>query len=83
MEPMEEHRRRQIMEWMKWELAWELGVRPPADGYWGGISARECGRIGARLRHRMRALETGRSAGKAGGPEAPEPGGGGRGPQRD
>ncbi|MBX6396068.1 MAG: small, acid-soluble spore protein, alpha/beta type [Alicyclobacillaceae bacterium] len=52
----DEAERRKIMELMKWELARELGISPPADGYWGGLPSKLCGQIGARLRARVRAL---------------------------
>jgi small acid-soluble spore protein A (major alpha-type SASP) len=50
--------RRAMMEKMKWELARELGVTPPVDGYWGKFSARDCGKIGALLRQRLRVIES-------------------------
>ncbi|ADG07887.1 alpha/beta-type small acid-soluble spore protein [Kyrpidia tusciae] len=52
----DELRRRQMMERMKWELARELGVKPPVDGYWGGFPSKVCGQIGGRLRQRLRVL---------------------------
>ncbi|CAB3396318.1 alpha/beta-type small acid-soluble spore protein [Kyrpidia spormannii] len=52
----DELQRRQMMERMKWELARELGVKPPVDGYWGGFPSKVCGQIGGRLRQRIRVL---------------------------
>lgn len=46
----------QMMERMKWEVAKELGVRFPADGYWGKITSRECGKIGSIARKRVHAI---------------------------
>ncbi|MDI3256663.1 MAG: alpha/beta-type small acid-soluble spore protein [Kyrpidia sp.] len=70
--------RRQMMERMKWELARELGVSPPADGYWGGLPAKVCGQIGARLRHRAGVLMdagSGRNRSGRKGPPAGDRGG--------
>lgn len=48
---------KQVMELMKVEIAKELGIRLPADGYWGKITAKDCGKIGSLLRRRTRDLQ--------------------------
>jgi hypothetical protein len=48
---------KQLMELMKGEIAKELGIRLPADGYWGTITAKDCGKIGSLLRKRTRDLQ--------------------------
>lgn len=44
---------RQLVERMKWEIAQELGIQLPEDGYWGHLSAQDCGRIGQLLKKRV------------------------------
>ncbi|ATY86286.1 hypothetical protein CVV65_16235 [Kyrpidia spormannii] len=71
----DELRRRQMMERMKWELARELGVKPPVDGYWGGFPSKVCGQIGGRLRQRIRVLTeegpSGKKPASSGSPPGP------------
>lgn len=38
------------LERFKYEVAQELGLSPEvADGYWGELPARECGRVGGKI----------------------------------
>lgn len=43
----------QALDQMKYETASELGVNPPADGYWGDLTARECGAVGGHMVRKM------------------------------
>ena len=44
----------EILERFKYEVAGELGLVPEVkDGYWGGLPARDCGRVGGRIGGRM------------------------------
>lgn len=39
-----------VLDRFKYEVAQELGLAPAiADGDWGDLSARECGRVGGRI----------------------------------
>ncbi|ACV59229.1 alpha/beta-type small acid-soluble spore protein [Alicyclobacillus acidocaldarius] len=38
---------------MKYEIAGELGITPPADGYWGFVSSYENGSIGGSITKRL------------------------------
>ncbi len=55
---------KQMMERIKWEAAKELGVRFPADGYWGKVTAKDCGKIGSLVQKRMHAILKYQSASK-------------------
>lgn len=37
----------------KYEVAQEIGVTPPQSGYWGELSARDCGAVGGNMVRRM------------------------------
>jgi len=44
----------QAMDRFKYEMAEELGINPEyKTGYWGNISARECGAVGGHMVRRM------------------------------
>ncbi len=44
----------EVLERFKYEVAEELGLAPQvADGYWGELPARDCGRVGGRIGGRM------------------------------
>lgn len=47
---------KQMMERMKWEVAKELGIRFPVDGYWGKMTAKDCGKIGSIVQKRVHAI---------------------------
>lgn len=39
-----------VLDRFKYEVAQELGLSPEvADGYWGELPARECGRVGGKI----------------------------------
>jgi len=37
----------------KYEVAPEVGITPPPDGYWGDFSSRQCGAVGGHMVRRM------------------------------
>lgn len=37
----------------KYEIASEIGVRPPDSGYWGNMTSRECGSVGGFMVKKM------------------------------
>jgi small acid-soluble spore protein A (major alpha-type SASP) len=41
------------LDQLKYEVAEELGVHPPQDGYWGDLPARQCGAVGGHIVRRM------------------------------
>lgn len=43
----------QIIEKMKWEIAQELGIPLPYDGYGGHLPTRDCGKMGRLLQQRL------------------------------
>jgi hypothetical protein len=44
---------RQVMNQWKYEIANELGITPPADGYWGYLTSRDCGAVGGHMVRKM------------------------------
>jgi len=38
---------------LKYEVASELGITPPADGYWGNVSSYENGSIGGSITKKL------------------------------
>jgi hypothetical protein len=44
---------RRITEQMKYEVASELGVQAPRDGYWGDLPSRQCGAVGGHIVRRL------------------------------
>ncbi|KKC29555.1 small, acid-soluble spore protein, alpha/be [Caldanaerobacter subterraneus subsp. pacificus DSM 12653] len=44
---------KQIMNQWKYEVARELGINPPADGYWGNLTSRDCGAVGGHMVRKM------------------------------
>lgn len=44
---------RAVTERMKYEIANELGVHAPQDGYWGDLPARQCGAVGGHIVRRL------------------------------
>ncbi len=44
---------RQALDQFKYEVAREIGVTPPASGYWGDLPARQCGAVGGNMVRRM------------------------------
>lgn len=43
----------QALDQFKYEIAREIGVAPPPDGYWGDYPARQCGAMGGHMVRRM------------------------------
>lgn len=43
----------QALDRMKYEVAAEVGVTPPPDGYWGDLPARQCGAVGGHIVRRL------------------------------
>jgi hypothetical protein len=41
---------------LKYEVASELGITPPSDGYWGAVSSYENGSIGGSITKRLVAM---------------------------
>jgi len=44
---------KQVMSQWKYEIARELGITPPADGYWGNLTSRDCGAVGGHMVRKM------------------------------
>ena len=56
----------QALDQFKYEVAQEIGVTPPQDGYWGDMSSRQCGAVGGHMVRRMIEIAEQRLAGTAG-----------------
>ncbi|MDI3316357.1 MAG: alpha/beta-type small acid-soluble spore protein [Bacillota bacterium] len=41
------------LDQFKYEVASEIGVNPPASGYWGDLASRDCGAVGGQMVRRM------------------------------
>ena len=41
------------MEQFKAEVAKEIGIQAPPDGYWGNYSSRDCGAVGGHMVRKM------------------------------
>lgn len=41
------------LDQFKYEVAREIGLQPPQDGYWGDYPARQCGAMGGHMVRRM------------------------------
>lgn len=44
------------LDQMKYEVAQELGIKPPEDGYWGTMTTRDTGTIGGNITRKLVAL---------------------------
>lgn len=55
------------MEQFKAEIANEIGIDAPPDGYWGNYSSRDCGAVGGHMVRRMIEDYQKRAAGNTGG----------------
>jgi hypothetical protein len=42
-----------FLDQFKYEVAQEIGVTPPRDGYWGDLTARQCGAVGGHMVRRL------------------------------
>lgn len=47
---------RRMVEAVKWELASEMGIEVPRDGYWGNTPSKDLGKIGSQLQKRVALL---------------------------
>lgn len=54
------------LDQFKYEVAAEIGVTPPPDGYWGDLPARQCGAVGGHMVRRMIQLAEQQLAGRSG-----------------
>lgn len=54
----------QFLDQWKYEVAGEIGVNPPQDGYWGDLPARQCGAVGGHMVRRMIELAEQQLAGR-------------------
>ncbi|OUM88437.1 MAG: spore protein [Bacillus thermozeamaize] len=43
----------QALEQLKYEIAQELGIQTPQDGYWGTMATRDTGAIGGNITRRL------------------------------
>ncbi len=43
----------QALDQFKYEIAREIGLQTPPDGYWGDYPARQCGAMGGHMVRRM------------------------------
>lgn len=44
------------LDQMKYEVAQQLGIQTPADGYWGTMTTRDTGTIGGNITRKLVAL---------------------------
>lgn len=47
------HEAARSLDQFKYEVAQEIGVTPPRDGYWGDMPSRQCGAVGGHMVRRM------------------------------
>ncbi len=52
------------LDQLKYEVAQELGIQPPADGYWGVMTTRDTGAIGGHMTRKLVALAEQQLAGR-------------------
>lgn len=52
------------LEKMKYEVASELGIQTPQDGYWGTMLTRDTGAIGGNITRKLIAMAESQLAGK-------------------
>lgn len=57
---------RKGLEQFKYEIASELGIQTPQDGYWGTMTTRDTGAIGGNMVRKMIALAEQQIAGSGG-----------------
>jgi len=60
----------QALDQFKYEVAQEIGVQPPQDGYWGDLPARQCGAVGGHMVRRMIEIAEQQLAGRGAGRSA-------------
>ncbi|MGI5839946.1 MAG: small, acid-soluble spore protein, alpha/beta type [bacterium] len=54
------------LDGLKHQVASQIGVTPPASGYWGDMSARQCGAVGGNMVKAMIQMAEAQIAGGAG-----------------
>lgn len=52
------------LDQLKYEVAQELGIQTPADGYWGVMTTRDTGTIGGHMTRKLVALAEQQLAGR-------------------
>ena len=52
------------LDQLKYEIAQELGIQVPQDGYWGTMTTRDTGKIGGQITRRLVALAEQQIAGR-------------------
>lgn len=52
------------LDQFKYEVAAEIGVNPPASGYWGDLPSRACGAVGGHMVRKMIQLAEQQLAGR-------------------
>lgn len=55
------------LDQFKYEVARNIGVQPPASGYWGDLTSRDCGAVGGNMVRAMIQLAEQRLSGQGGG----------------
>ncbi len=55
---------RKALDELKYEVASEIGVQAPADGYWGDLPSRQNGAVGGHMVRRMIQLAEQQLAGR-------------------
>lgn len=53
------------LDQLKYEVASELGITPPSDGYWGTMATRDTGAIGGNITRKLVALAEQQLSGRA------------------
>ena len=53
------------LDQLKYEVASELGITPPADGYWGTMATRDTGAIGGHITRKLVSLAEQQLAGRS------------------
>jgi hypothetical protein len=53
-----------VLDQMKYEVAQELGISTPTDGYWGTMTTRDTGTIGGNITRKLVALAEQQLAGR-------------------
>ena len=61
----------QFLDQWKYEIANEIGIQPPQDGYWGDLPSRVCGAVGGHMVRRMIEMAEQQLAGRSIAPRRP------------
>lgn len=43
----------QALDQFKYEVASELGIQTPSNGYWGNMTSRDCGAVGGQITRKL------------------------------